>query len=125
LDKMVRIEKPHERENAHVVVHKYDENLQRDTVRLAEGRGMPELIGSDVGLAHLRSMADTAEAASFSDAKLGRWLGWAQCALVAADVGITLADMKALNLRHTSRRASTHCLICGRKNCYHMGCGLT
>ncbi|GAT01247.1 putative uncharacterized protein [Mycolicibacterium fortuitum subsp. acetamidolyticum] len=71
----------------------------RETVRLAEEHGMPELPGSDVGLAHLRWMADTAEATSFSDAKLGRWLGWAQCAVVAANVGVTLADMKVLNVK--------------------------
>lgn len=32
-----------------------------------------------------------------SDAKLGRWLGWAQCAVVAMDIGFTLEDMKAIN----------------------------
>lgn len=79
----------------------------RETVRLAEERGMPKLPGSDVGLAHLRSMADTAETASFSDAKLGRWLGWAQCAVVAANVGVTLADMKALNTKWSVGTASS------------------
>lgn len=74
----------------------------RDTVRLAEDHGMPDLPGTDLGLEHLRDMADTAEANSFSPSKLGRWLGWAQCAVVAADIGVTLADMKALNLRRAS-----------------------
>lgn len=98
----------------------------RETVRLAEQRGMPEMVGSDLGLDHLRSMLKTVSASKFSDAKLGRWLGWAQCALVAADVGVTLADMKTLNTRHLdSKRIVAHCLICDRKNCYHMGCGLT
>jgi hypothetical protein len=63
----------------------------RETVRLAAEVGMPELPGSDVGLAHLRDMAATAEGGDFDEAKLGRWLGWTQCALVAANVGVTLA----------------------------------
>lgn len=72
-----------------------------ETIRLAEQHGMPEMPGSDLGLQHLRFMHDTVNTSTFSDAKLGRWLGWAQCALVAADVGVTLADMKELNARHT------------------------
>lgn len=35
----------------------------------------------------------------FSEAKLGRWLGWAQAAVVAANIGVTLDDVKALNKR--------------------------
>ncbi|MFV8227354.1 hypothetical protein [Mycolicibacterium fortuitum] len=66
---------------------------------------MPDLPGSDLGLEHLRQMAHTAESSSFDPAKLGRWLGWAQCAVVSANIGVTLADMKALNLRHASRLA--------------------
>lgn len=96
-----------------------------ETVALAEQHCMPELPGSELGLDHLRSMLVTVNASKFSDAKLGRWLGWAQCALVAADVGVTLADMKALNSRHLERNSVSHCVICGRKNCYHMGVGLT
>lgn len=72
----------------------------RDTVSLAEQHGMPEMPGSDLGLDHLRSMFATVNASEFSPSKLGRWLGWAQCAVVAANVGLTLDDMKALNLRH-------------------------
>ena len=98
----------------------------RETVRIAEQQGMPEMPGSDLGLHHLRSMLATVNASKFSDAKLGRWLGWAQCALVAADVGVTLADMKALNSRHLKRNSGApHCLICERTNCYHTGYGLT
>lgn len=72
----------------------------RDTIALAEQRGMPDLPGSDLGLDHLRRMAAVLEENSFSPAKLGRWLGWAQCALVAAGVGVTLDDMKTLNASH-------------------------
>lgn len=70
-----------------------------ETVRLAELNGMPELPGTDMGLAHLRDMLSAAQAANFPPDKLGRWLGWAQCAAVAADIGLTLADMKAVNVR--------------------------
>lgn len=71
----------------------------RETVQIAEAAGMPEMPGSDLGLAHLRQMAATVATSNFSEAKLGRWLGWAQCALVAANVGVTLADMKELNAK--------------------------
>lgn len=76
----------------------------RETVALAEQHGMPELPGSELGLDHVRSMLTRVNGSEFSAAKLGRWLGWAQCALVAAGVGITLNDMKALNLRHQDRQ---------------------
>lgn len=72
----------------------------RETIETAERYGMPEMLGSDLGLHHLRSMLDAISMSTFSEAKLGRWLGWAQCAVVAANVGLTLDDMKALNLRH-------------------------
>lgn len=54
----------------------------RETVQLAERQGMPRLPGSDLGLDQLREMLTTVESADFSDAKLGRWLGWAQCSVV-------------------------------------------
>lgn len=71
----------------------------RDTIELAERRGMDEH-GESLGLRHLRSMYEQARASEFSDAKLGRWLGWAQCAVVAAAIGLELDDMKEINLRH-------------------------
>lgn len=70
-----------------------------DTVALAERRGMSEH-GCELGLAHLRSMYERAASSDFSEAKLGRWLGWAQCAVVAAAIGLTLEDMKEINLSH-------------------------
>lgn len=73
-----------------------------DTVALAESRNMPEMPGNPLGLGHLRQMLRDIEAAEesapFSAAKLGRWLGWAQCALVAANVDVDLEDMRSLNL---------------------------
>lgn len=77
----------------------------RDTLRLADRHGMPELPGSDLGLAHLQEMAAKVECSDFSEAKLGRWLGWAQCALVAANVGVSLADMKELNAKWADNEA--------------------
>lgn len=69
----------------------------RETVQLARDREMPALPGSSVGLDHLQSMWARAEG-SFSDAKLGRWLGWAQCAVVASGVA-SLDEMKAINVK--------------------------
>lgn len=71
----------------------------KDTIELAERRGMPEH-GGELGLAHLRSMYQQASAGNFSEAKLGRWLGWAQCAVVAAAIGLELDDMKEINRSH-------------------------
>ncbi|MBB3752672.1 hypothetical protein FHT44_005184 [Mycolicibacterium sp. BK634] len=73
----------------------------RDTIALARFHDMPEKPGSTVGFAHLRSMLDIAESGEFSESKLGRWLGWAQCAVVAADIGVVLDDMKYINRAHS------------------------
>ena len=54
-------------------------------------------------------MLEIVEKSDFSEAKLGRWLGWAQCAVVAANVGITLADMKALNMQCASENRQHNC----------------
>lgn len=80
----------------------------RDTVTLAETRGMPDWPGTTLGLEHLRSMLARVESGEFSEAKLGRWLGWAQCAVVAAAIGITLDDMKAINLAHAFSEGATN-----------------
>lgn len=68
-----------------------------ETVCRAAAHGMPLSPGSPLGLAHLTVMRTRAQ--SFSGAKLGRWLGWAQCAVVAADIGLALEDMQAINTR--------------------------
>jgi hypothetical protein len=77
----------------------------RDTIRLARLHDMPERPGNPLGLAHLRSMLERAESGEFSDTKIGRWLGWAQCAVVAADIGVVLDDMKYINKAHADRRS--------------------
>lgn len=70
-----------------------------ETLALATERGMPEMYGNTLGLAHMRSMQERIDVpALFSEAKLGRWLGWAQCAVVAAGCA-TLDDMKRLNMK--------------------------
>ena len=73
-----------------------------DTIALAEELGMPEdsLVDESLGLAHMRSMLARIEEGDFSESKLGRWLGWAQAALVAAGVGAGLENVKAINLRY-------------------------
>jgi hypothetical protein len=70
----------------------------QDTVWLAEEKGLPEWPESSLGLAHMRDMQG--RIGDFSESKLGRWLGWAQAALVAGNVGVTLEDVKQINTRH-------------------------
>ncbi|WP_066904107.1 hypothetical protein [Mycolicibacterium houstonense] len=75
----------------------------RETLEFAERNEM-DLCGfeiAEVNFDHLVYMLERIEAdpTAFSDAKLGRWLGWAQCAVVAGGYG-TLEDMKQINLRH-------------------------
>lgn len=75
----------------------------RETLQLAIASAMPEGVESDpLSLAHLRDMwrrIETYPPGDFTEAKLGRWLVSPQCALVAADVGVTLDDVKAINMR--------------------------
>lgn len=74
-----------------------------ETISLAQARGMVEP-REGLSLAHLRDMR-TRIAPSFSRSKLGRWLGWAQCAVVASGVA-TLEEMKEINKRHADAKAS-------------------
>lgn len=69
-----------------------------DTLKLAEERNMPLMEGTDFGLEHLRDMNSRLDK-NFSDAKVGRWLGWAQCCVAVAGIA-TLEEMKAINLSH-------------------------
>jgi hypothetical protein len=70
-----------------------------DTLSLAAWRGMPDSPGSTLGFAHISDMYSRIED-GFSESKLGRWLGWAQCAVVASGVA-TLEEMKEINLRNS------------------------
>lgn len=75
-----------------------------ETLEFARQRGMHQQIGtSDRGLdyAHLDQMYRKiiSDPTKYSDAKLGRWLGWAQAAVVAAGCG-TLDDMKEINRKN-------------------------
>lgn len=74
----------------------------RETLTRAQERGMDDIQGFADGCDywHLQGMVERARAGEFSDAKLGRWLGWMQCAVVAAGIGLTLEDMKRINLSH-------------------------
>lgn len=71
-----------------------------ETVELAIQSGMAGSHDPSLSLSHLLEMQLTISEKDFSEAKLGRWLGWAQAALVAADVGVTLEDVKQINLRY-------------------------
>lgn len=50
---------------------------------------------------HLRMMLIRMQTEPFSEGKMGRWLGWMQCAVVAARIGATLDDMKKINEKHS------------------------
>ena len=67
------------------------------TIALAEERGMPEQHQfPSLSLEHLRDMRRRVHD-DMSGSKLGRWLGWAQCAVVASGHA-TLDEMKQINL---------------------------
>lgn len=68
-----------------------------ETLMLANERGMRAKVkgGSALNQDHLEDMRSRITP-HFSPAKVGRWLGWAQAAVVAAGCG-TLAEMKAIN----------------------------
>lgn len=71
----------------------------RETLSRAQECGMHEIDGFADGCDywHLQDMIERAEVEEFSEAKMGRWLGWMQCAVVAAGLGLTLDDMKEIN----------------------------
>lgn len=75
-----------------------------ETLNLAHERGMDKLTwddtSKDLSYAHLEDMA-TRITDDFSESKLGRWLGWAQAAVVAAGIA-TLDEMKEINLRNST-----------------------
>jgi hypothetical protein len=76
----------------------------KDTLELADSRGMAdcEFEEKSVGFDHLVDMLEIIELApdgTFSESKIGRWLGWAQCAVVAGGYA-TLQEMKEINRKH-------------------------
>lgn len=76
-----------------------------DTIELAKDRQMwaheDDLMLRQEGMSfeHILYMRSRITP-DFSEAKLGRWLGWVQCAVVASGVA-TLDDMNDINRRHT------------------------
>lgn len=75
----------------------------RDTLALAELRGMDNITSDypDVDYPHLKDMFIRAQAGHedgqpFSESKLGRWLGWMQCAIYSGGHA-TLDELKAIN----------------------------
>lgn len=73
----------------------------RATLELAWERGMhfkEEELKPDLTYRHLVGMFERVTPA-FSESKLGRWLGWAQAAVVASGVA-TLEEMKHINMEH-------------------------
>lgn len=74
-----------------------------ETLEEARKRGMTQQSGDNptIDFPHLAEMYDRACIGNYSEAKLGRHLGWIQCAVVVADIGLTLEDMKQINLKHS------------------------
>ena len=79
----------------------------RETLILANERGMPLNPGSDTGLDHLQDMWRKIDIGGFSAGKLGRWLGWAQCAVVTSGVA-TLEEMKEINRKYAAAEDDDH-----------------
>jgi hypothetical protein len=73
------------------------------TLSIARDRNMDGL-GGATDLAHLEDMR-ACVTPEFSRGKLGRWLGWAQCAVVACGAA-SLDEMKEIN-----RKASDHAAL--------------
>jgi len=81
----------------------------RETIELARANGMDNCTSDipELDFPHLVSMYDRIIAADvtstpFSEAKIGRWLGWAQAAVVVHGEA-SLEDMKALNMKWSDK----------------------
>jgi hypothetical protein len=72
----------------------------RDTIALAKSKGLHLTRVPELSMTHLEGMLARIESDPdrFSPSKLGRWLGWAQAAVVSWGDGITMEDMKRINL---------------------------
>lgn len=79
-----------------------------DTIELARERGMADVAAADWSLAfdHLTDMQENVRSGNLSPSKCGRWLGWAQAAVVAAGLA-TLQEMGEINRRHADRPDET------------------
>lgn len=75
----------------------------RDTMELAQlsGMGLKTSAYPECDYNHLMDMLEKMEEEEFSEGKMGRWLGWMQCAVVCADIGLTLHHMKEINRRNS------------------------
>ena len=72
-----------------------------ETMLLARSRNMHiRKIPESLAYGHLLEMRGKIYESEMSDGKLGRWLGWAQAAVVAAGCG-TLEEMKQINKRNS------------------------
>lgn len=78
----------------------------RNSLEVARANGLDNTSSdqSELDYPHLQSMYNriiAADAAGepFSETKIGRWLGWAQAAIVSQGGG-NLNDMKEINQRH-------------------------
>ncbi|QIG74001.1 hypothetical protein PP935_gp226 [Rhizobium phage RHph_N34] len=77
----------------------------RDTIALARSFGMHEFpyhadLDESIQFPHLEDMLRRMEKmGDKSEAKLGRWLGWMQCAVVVMTPA-SLDDMKVINVRN-------------------------
>ena len=77
----------------------------RDTLALARERNLDDVSSDtpELDYNHLAWMLSEMESKpeKFSPAKMGRWLGWMQAAVVAQSCGdISLEDMKQINMRN-------------------------
>lgn len=90
------------------------------TVELARKHGMDLVVTADDSLSahHLLEMQKRIHSGYFSPSRLGRWLGWAQAALVAANVGVSLEDVKQLNLSHAGGDTPVVVCLCGSTRFY-------
>lgn len=78
----------------------------RDTVQLA--RELKIRKDGPLGLRHLETMLKKMETGKMSEGKLGRWLGWMQCAVAATcrsreGQWEMLARFKKLNRKYAER----------------------
>ncbi|AIK68221.1 hypothetical protein P10VF_008 [Rhizobium phage vB_RleM_P10VF] len=80
----------------------------RDTIELARSYGMHEFpylaeLGDEIQWHHLEDMLRRMEGMSDkSEAKIGRWLGWMQCAVFVMCADVTLEDLKQINIKNSA-----------------------